>query len=62
MPMAERIQTELEAFSTDLCRIFGGCSGCSGYAPAGECGLVGEIDADELVFCTHWCHKVGGTN
>jgi hypothetical protein len=55
---------ELVIATAEFCNIFGGCEHCTGIASveqlrsrsiSGE--LPPELDANQAVFCTHWCHE-----
>jgi hypothetical protein len=48
----------------EFCVIFGGCEKCPGWGTLGELRLHSKmrdfepyLAANQLVFCTHWCHE-----
>jgi hypothetical protein len=50
-------EEEIVVQTEDLCALMGGCDRCPGHAKAGDCGLS-ELDPEEYVLCTHWCHEI----
>jgi hypothetical protein len=50
---------EPSVLATNLCALFGGCERCPGFTTVEATGLdPNHPRPDELVFCTHACHKV----
>lgn len=47
----------------NLCALFGGCERCPGFASVAATGLLpNHPHPDELVCCTHECHRVAAAH
>jgi hypothetical protein len=42
---------DITVLSAEFCDLFGGCEQCPGWTKVAD-------EANQTVFCVHWCHKV----